>query len=115
MIDSVPNHDIKIVMGDLNAKVGNDTMYDCIGPHCVGTINDNGTRFAMFCVTNNLVIGGTLFPHPEIHKKTWRSPDGQYANETDHIAISKHHRNYLQDVRSYRGADIGRSDLYLCR
>ncbi|KAE9546525.1 hypothetical protein FO519_010263, partial [Halicephalobus sp. NKZ332] len=56
--------------------------------------------------------GNTYFAHKNIHKKTWRSPDGITNNEIDYICISNRWRSALQDVRVYRGADIG-SDHHL--
>ena len=45
-MDSVHKHDILLVMGDLNAKVGedNDGHENIIGSHGVGERNDNGER-----------------------------------------------------------------------
>lgn len=59
-------------MGDLNAKVGSDNSgYErLIGHHGKGEMNENGQLFTDFCAENNLVIGGTLFPHKDIHKTT---------------------------------------------
>ena len=59
-------------MSDFNAKVGNDnTGYrEMMGRHGVGDMNENGQHLADFCASNRLVIGGTLFPHIEIHKTT---------------------------------------------
>ena len=70
-------------MGDLNAKVGNDnTGYEeVMGSHGLGTMNDNGERFANLCAANNFVIGGTTFQHKKIHKVTWISPD--HVTKTD--------------------------------
>ena len=65
-----------------------------------------------FCATNQLVIGGTLFRHRNIHKGTWRSPNGLTVNQIDHICISKRFGQSLLDVKVCRGADIG-SDHYL--
>nr|KAG5710147.1 hypothetical protein BaRGS_006666 [Batillaria attramentaria] len=77
-------------MGDLNAKVGTDnTDRELImGKHGTGTQNENGELFTEFCTTNDLVIGGTIFPHKTIHKTTWTSPDGRTVNQID----PHHHR-----------------------
>nr|KAG5711442.1 hypothetical protein BaRGS_025869 [Batillaria attramentaria] len=54
-----------ILMGDFNAKIGSDnTGYeDTMGTHGLGQMNENGERFADFCALNQLVIGGSIFPH----------------------------------------------------
>ncbi|XP_078580636.1 uncharacterized protein LOC144864435 [Branchiostoma floridae x Branchiostoma japonicum] len=106
--------DITILMGDMNAKVGsaNSGNEGVMGKHGVGTMNHNGELFVDFCSVNDMVIGGTLFPHKESHKVTWRSPDGSYENQIDHIAISRRWRGTLQDCRIKRSADVG-SDHHL--
>ena len=80
-VDAVPRHDLSIVMGDLNAKVGSDNMYcnKVRGQHGCGTRNENGERLIDFCNMNNLVFGGTLCPHQDIHKLTWHPPSGRYS------------------------------------
>lgn len=100
--------EITILMGDLNAKVGSDNKdYEAImGRHGLGARNDNGDRFVEFCQQNSLVIGGTIFPHKEVHKHTWRSNDRVTLNQIDHVCISKKWRHMLLDVRNRRGADI---------
>ena len=104
-------HDIRLIVGDFNARVGNDRQgYESIlGPHAVAeTANDNGQRLLDLCVSNNLVIGGSLFPHKDIHKYTWTSQAGSKPRaQLDHILISKWWRRSLLDCRNYRGADIG--------
>ncbi|KAK3709747.1 hypothetical protein RRG08_028783 [Elysia crispata] len=101
-------------MGDANAKVGSDNISyeEVMGKQGLGVMNDNGERFADFCCLNDLVIGGAIFPHKDIHKATWVSPDGGTENQIDHICISRKFRRSLQDVRVFRGADIG-SDHHL--
>ena len=61
------------------------------------------------------MIGGTIFPHKQVHKGTWRSPNGVTVNQIDHIAISGRHRSALLDVRALREADIRVTDHYLVR
>ena len=112
-----PRHDMKLVIGDFNAKLTSDfdSWPGVISKHSLhDTASDNGTRLLDFCTMNQLTIGGTLFEHKNIHKGTWRSPDGKTVNQIDHICISRKFNHSLLDVRSHRGADIG-SDHYLVR
>ena len=113
----LPAHDIKLVLGDFNARVGRDTDAHpgVIGKHSYHTeSNDNGKRMLDFCTMHQLTIGGTLFEHKDIHKTTWRSPNGQTVTQIDHICISKRWSHSLLDVRSMRGADINTTH-YLVR
>ena len=105
----VPKGDIIIVMGDFNASVGerNAHVQHIMGKHGIGARTDNGERFIDFCNTNDLVIGGTLFPHKKCHKITWVSPGGSIYNQIDHFAISRRFRGCLLDVRSKSSADLG--------
>ena len=110
----VPQHDMLLIIGDMNAKVGydNSNCERAMGKHGCGVMNDNGERLVDYCLNNNYVIGGTILAHRDIHKLTWKSPDGRTSNQIDHIIINgKWHRS-LQDVRVCRGADIY-SDHYL--
>jgi len=58
-----------------------------------------------FCALNNLAIPSTMFPHKEIHRYKWTSPNGQYHNQIDHVAVRSNFKRSVQDVRAYRGAD----------
>ncbi|KAL8596941.1 hypothetical protein ACOMHN_027887 [Nucella lapillus] len=94
-------------MGDMNAKVGanNSDKELIMGKHGMGEQNENGELFTDFCTFNDLIIGGTVFPHKKIHKATWISPDGRTENQIDHITIGRKWRRSLHDVRTRRGAD----------
>ena len=114
LVQARPRKNILILMGDFNAKIGsNNRGYEEImGKQGIGERNDNGERFADLCATTNLAIGGSLFPHKNIHKATWVSPDLRTTNQIDHVCIGKKFRRSLQDVRVKRGADAA-SDHHL--
>ena len=111
LINKLKRKDITILMGDLNAKIGADnTGYEEImGKQGLGQMNENGELFADVCAMNQLVIGGSVYPHERIHKATWRSPDHITENQIDHVCVSSRFKRSLQDVKVRRGAD-GASD-----
>ena len=64
ILDKLPRKDMTILMGDVNAKVGDDNSgyEEVMGKHAEGIMNDNGERFANMCSLKNFVIGGSVFP-----------------------------------------------------
>jgi endonuclease/exonuclease/phosphatase family metal-dependent hydrolase len=102
--EKCPKHDMKIILGDFNAIIGQEENLKLVismnSLHKVS--NDNGIRLISYVASMDLVIGSTLFPH----KASWKSPDGSTMNQTDHVLIDYHHKSSIQDVRSYRGANI---------
>jgi hypothetical protein len=66
---------MKILLGDFDAKVGREDIFQpTIGTESVHTeSNDNGIRLVNFATSKNLT---TTFPHRNIHRYTWTSPDG---------------------------------------
>ena len=66
--------------------------------HGLGTMNKNGELFADFCTFNDLVIGGSVFPHKMMHKATLVSPDGKTENQIDRITISRKWRRSLLET-----------------
>jgi len=109
VVDETPYHDVLLIMGDLNAKVGrnNQGKEGTMGQQGLGYCNNNGERLSTFCMENNLVISGTIFMHKDIHKTTWNSPDGHTKNQIDHVIINKRWRGSLLDVVARHGADVG--------
>ena len=104
---------MKILSGDLNAKVSIDNTNSdhTMGTQGTGEQIENGELFTKFCFFNDLIIRGTLFPHMTINK-TWISPDGKTENQIDHITIGRKWRRSLHDVRVRRGVDAA-SDHHL--
>jgi hypothetical protein len=78
---------MKILSGDSNAKVGwEDIFKPTIGNESLHEISiDNGVRLVNFATSKNLRVKSMMFPHHNIHKYTWTSPDGKAHNQIDHI------------------------------
>uniref|UniRef100_A0A914WQC5 Reverse transcriptase domain-containing protein n=1 Tax=Plectus sambesii TaxID=2011161 RepID=A0A914WQC5_9BILA len=101
ILADIPKHDVLIFMGDMNAKIGSDRRGwdNVIGPHgSSASTNNNGERFLSLCSLHDLGVGNTYFPHKTIHKKTWRSPDGNTHNEIDYICIGNQWTNIKETV-----------------
>jgi len=109
-----PKYHMKILLGDFNAKVGRENIFKAtIGQESLHQdSNDNGIRLLNFATSKNLVVKSTMFPHQNVHKYTWTSPDGKTHNQIDHILIDRRWLSSVLDVRSFCGADCD-TDHYM--
>ena len=108
-ISDCNRNDVIAVIGDLNAKVGNNNTNrkEVVRKFGIGIMNDSGERLYDSCSANGFIITGTHFPHKDNHKLTCGSPskpDSPCSNEW------KHENIYL-DTRVMRGTVY--SDHYL--
>jgi hypothetical protein len=60
--------------------------------------NDNGVRVVNFATSINLIVKSTMFPHCNIHKFTWTSPDKKTHNNIDLILIDRRQHSSILDV-----------------
>jgi len=99
-----PRYHMKILLGDFNAKVGRENIFKpTIGNESLHQdSNDNGVRIVNFATYKNLVVKSTMFPHRNIHKYTWTSPDRQTHNQIDHVLIDRRWHSSILDVRSFK-------------
>jgi len=114
VFDHFPKYHMKILLGDFNAKVGRENIFKpTIGQESLHQdSNDNGVRLVNFATSKHLVVKNTMFPHRNIHKYTWTSPDGKTHNQIDHVLIDRRWHSSVLDMRSFRGADCD-TDHYL--
>jgi hypothetical protein len=104
VFDQFPTYDMKILLGDFNATIGNESLHEIS--------NANGGRVVNFATYKNLVVKTTMFPHRKIHKYTRTSPEGNTYNQIDHVLTDRRRHSSILDVRSFRVADCD-TDHYL--
>jgi exonuclease III len=82
VFDKFPKYHMQTLLGDFNAKAGREDIFKLtIGNESIHKIsNDNGVRLVNFATSKNLRVKSTMFPHCNIYKYTWTSPDGKTHN-----------------------------------
>jgi hypothetical protein len=112
--DKFLKYHMKIFLGNFNAKVSREDLFKpIVGNESSHIINlDNGIRVVNFDTSKYHIVKSTKFPHRNVHKYTWMSPDGNIHNQIDHILIDRRRHSSVLDVRSFRAADCD-TDHYL--
>ena len=89
LLELTAKKDVLFIMGDWNAKAGNQETPGVTGKLDLGVRNEAGQRLIEFCQENALVIANTLFQQHKRRLYTWTSPDGQQQNHIDYILFSQ--------------------------
>ena len=103
------SHEVNVIMGDWNAKVGSGRDGDVVGPFGLGDRNDRGNQFVEWCSNRDQIILNTWFQHHPRRLWTWKSPGDRVRNQIDYITVNKRYRNAVTQCRTYPGADCGRN------
>ena len=61
LLESTPEKDVFFIIGDWNAKVGNQETPGITSKFGLGVQNEAGQRLIEFCQENTLVMANTLF------------------------------------------------------
>ncbi|GFO24735.1 craniofacial development protein 2-like protein [Plakobranchus ocellatus] len=85
--------DIIKIMGDFNAKVGNERVEDFVGPSGIGTVDERESRLIEWCQVNDFTITDTWYQNHPRRQWTWKSPSDRSRNKIDYILIKKGFRN----------------------
>ena len=95
------------VIGDFNARVGQDTgsWSPHIGHHGVGKLNENGQLLLEFCTKMNLCVTNTFFELKPQHKVTWRHPRSGHWHQLDLVLTRTKWLNSVKSTRAYHSAD----------
>ena len=107
-VDNVkPNQEV-MILGDLNARVGNkgDANFNVIGKEGEIAETENGEKLIEFCIRNKLKIANTFFKHKDIHKWTRVAETRGERSIIDYIIVTNSLFYSTHDVRVMRGAEI---------
>ena len=95
LLELTPKKEFLFIIGDWNAKVGDQEIHGVTGKFDLGVQNEAGQRLIEFCQENTLVIANTLFQQHKRKLDTWTSPDGRHQNQVDYILCSQRWRSSI--------------------
>jgi len=100
-INQIANSDIKLILGDFNAKVGKEDIYKpTIGNERLqNETKNNRIKIIEFAISKGFNVRSTTFPRKNIHKETWYSADGRTVNQINHTLISNRFKSAITDIR----------------
>jgi exonuclease III len=107
LFDKFQKYHMHNLLGDFNSKIGREDIFKpkIWNERLHEISNDNGVRLTNFATSKNLRFKSTMFPHRNIYKYTWTSPDEKTHNEIDHILVDRRRHSNVLDVRSFKAAD----------
>ncbi|XP_056645027.1 craniofacial development protein 2-like [Diorhabda sublineata] len=107
VLDGIPNHDEIIILGDFNARIGDELIPGIKNRFNAETINESGEKMIQLCILNELRINNTFYPHKPQHKYTFENTRG-HKSTIDYIITNKNiHPTRIQDTRSLTSANAG--------
>ena len=110
LLDSVPQSDILIMLGDFNAHVGkrdktSSLWRGTLGTHGFGERNEAGEDLLEFCSLNQLTIMNSWFKKKDIYYGTWMHPATKKLHTIDLVVMRADQRRLCNDVQVMRGAN----------
>ena len=107
MLGGIPGSDKIILLGDFNARVGNDysTWKNVVEKFGSGNVNSNGERLLNLCSKSQLTITNSCFKHKLTHKIPWMHPHSKHWHHIDYIITGLCDLKDIHDTRAMRGAD----------
>ena len=87
-LELTPKKDVHFTIGHWNAKVGSQGI-PVTGKFGLRVQNEAGQRLMEFCQENILAIANILFQKHKRLLYIWRSPVGQYQNQSGYIHCSQ--------------------------
>ncbi|VDL89380.1 unnamed protein product [Schistocephalus solidus] len=107
LLATVSKVDKLLVLGDFNARVGTDhtALQGMLGPHGLGSCNDNGLLFLRTCAEHRLLLTNTFFYLPTREKGTWMHPRSRRWHLLDCVLVRRQDRQDVLVTKAIRDAD----------
>ena len=104
---TIPISDKVLLLGDFNARVGQDQEIwnMTLGAHGVGKMNENGLRLLSICTEHSLAITNTFFQLPNKYKTSWQHPRSRHWHLIDYVITRQRDIKDFLITRAMRGAD----------
>ncbi len=112
---SVRAPDKIMLMGDFNARVGQDhsTWPSVIGKYGCGKLNSNGELLLSVCSEHQLCITNTFFKHRPAHKYSWMHPRSKNWHLIDFVITRQRDLPDICDTRAMRGANCSTDHIMI--
>ena len=107
LVDQCSKKEILLLIGDFNAKVGEDTDRRGCGTFGLGVQNERGEMLLDGLETNKLIAVNTCFRHRKGQRWTWIQPGGRCRNQIDFIVTRRKDSRECEDARALPSADCG--------
>ena len=116
IIAGVPSGDRLIILGNFNARVGDDsnTWHPATGKFGSDNQNQKGLLLAGLWSENELAFTNTYFQNPEKHFLSWIYPTSKPPHFLDYVILRNRDLNDIKDTRAMRGPDYD-TDHYLIK
>ena len=114
-VNGLSSRNFVVVLGGLNARVGDEELEGVVGKYGVSGENESGERLLDMCVEQELAIGNSFFKKKRINKYTWiRVANGRVIEIAlmDDVLITKRMVGRLEDVHVFRDVAASMSDHF---
>ena len=103
-VGSFGRNELVVVLGDLNARVGNEVLEGIVGRRVPGR-NESGERLLQMCAEQELVVGISWLKKNDVYKYTWlRMAEGRVVDKTlmDYVLLPRRILGRLLDLKVWR-------------